>query len=198
MLKKIKKYFEEKSKTKKELDKIISIIRSKNDKIVDNFMNEINSSDKIIIKKLKEIGAIKIDKFIVDFHFYFKEIKNIEFTLSNLNRLQFESYGLDEFRGFKCKLIEPIKKDEYPGRFATGYFLVELDTDEMKRQASFIEKQLGKETIETIRGEQKKVGSKRIFADDKPTKKAKALYKRMIDKDKGYIDIYQFGGGMFK
>ena len=118
--------------------------------------------------------------------------------MSNLNRLQFESYGLDEFRGFKCKLIEPIKKNEYPGRFATGYFLVELDTDEMKRQASFVEKQLGKETIETIRGAQKKVGSKRIFADDKPTKKAKALYKRMIDKDKGYIDIYQFGGGMFK
>jgi len=197
VLKKIKKYFEEKSKTKKELDKIISIIRSKNDKIVDNFMNEINSSDKIIIKKLKEIGAIKIDKFIVDFHFYFKEIKNIEFTLSNLNRLQFESYGFNELRGFKCRLIKTINKDEYPGRFATGYFLVELDTDEMKRQASFVEKQLGKEVIETIRSSQKRVGSKRKFNDEKPTKKAKALYKRMIDKDKGYIDIYHFEG-MFK
>ena len=83
-------------------------------------------------------------------------------------------------------------------RFKEKTIKLLVDTDEMKRQASFIEKQLGKETIETIRGAQNKVGSKRIFADDKPTKKAKALYKRMIDKDKGYIDIYQFGGGMFK
>ena len=195
VLSKLKKYFEEKSIKKKEIDTIKAFIINKNEEIVENFIDYKKPTKEGIKKRLIKIKAIDIDNFgfPFSFSFKFKNFKNLQFDLAIGKILSFGCYGIDDLHGFKCDLIKPISLKDYPARFAAGYFLVSVK--DKKQNNEEINNILGKEVYEGLKEAEKKIKNvdknfKFKSLNWETTDKAKLLYKNMLNTSNGYINEY--------